>query len=191
MVPRTFANPAINGHGLGKPSSVTGTSIRAGSSGSVIRRSSEASVGWSGGRPRVGLPRWRLAIGSSFALGELAFEGGAVRKDHERAAGWFKLAAAGGHAGAETRLGQMAAEGLGGPKDLAAAIADAREALDHRLLNEVEGLRAPTLELVALWLWNRLSNRVPGLAEIHVARDTCHEGVVYRGPQNPSRMAAE
>lgn len=75
--------------------------------------------------------------------------------------------------------------------DLAAAIADAREALDHRLLNEVEGLRAPTLELVALWLWNRLSNRVPGLAEIHVARDTCHEGVVYRGPQNPSRMAAE
>ena len=75
--------------------------------------------------------------------------------------------------------------------DLAAAIADAREALDHRLLNEVEGLRAPTLELVALWLWTRLSNRVPGLAEIQVARDTCHEGVVYRGPRHPARMAAE
>ena len=75
--------------------------------------------------------------------------------------------------------------------DLAAAIADARDALDHRLLNEVEGLAAPTLERIAMWLWSRLSNRVPGLAEIHVLRDSCDEGCVYAGPARDLRLAAE
>ena len=75
--------------------------------------------------------------------------------------------------------------------ELASQIAEAREALDHRLLNEVDGLSTPTLERIAMWLWSRLQNRVPGLAEIHVARDTCHEGVIYAGPGRPSRMAAE
>jgi len=75
--------------------------------------------------------------------------------------------------------------------DLAAAISEAHDALDHRLLNEVEGLEAPTLERISIWLWNRLENRVPGLAEIHVARDSCHEGCIYRGPRAASRLAAE
>ncbi len=75
--------------------------------------------------------------------------------------------------------------------DLAAAIAEAHDALDHRLLNEVEGLQAPTLERISIWLWNRLENRVPGLAEIHVSRDSCHEGCIYRGPRAPTRLAAE
>jgi 6-pyruvoyltetrahydropterin/6-carboxytetrahydropterin synthase len=70
-----------------------------------------------------------------------------------------------------------------------AAIAQARDGLDHRLLNEVEGLEAPTLERIATWLWDRLHNRLPGLAEIEVARDSCHEGCVYRGPS--PRLAAE
>jgi 6-pyruvoyltetrahydropterin/6-carboxytetrahydropterin synthase len=74
--------------------------------------------------------------------------------------------------------------------DLAAAMAEARDALDHRLLNEVEGLETPTLERIAMWLWNTLQNRVPGLAEIEVARDSCHEGCVYSGP-HPHRLAAE
>jgi 6-pyruvoyltetrahydropterin/6-carboxytetrahydropterin synthase len=73
--------------------------------------------------------------------------------------------------------------------DLEDAVADAREALDHRLLNEVEGLQSPTLERIAMWLWDRLHNRLPGLAEIEVARDSCHEGCVYRGPR--PRLAAE
>lgn len=75
-------------------------------------------------------------------------------------------------------------------EDLSAAIADCQDALDHRLLNEVEGLAKPTLELIVLWLWDRLSNKVPGLAQIEVHRDSCHEGCVYSGP-SPSRLAAE
>jgi len=73
--------------------------------------------------------------------------------------------------------------------DLEGAMEDARDALDHRFLNEIEGLTAPTLEHIAIWLWDRLYNRLPGLAEIEVARDTCHEGCIYRGPRR--RLAAE
>ena len=75
--------------------------------------------------------------------------------------------------------------------DLAKAIAETQEALDHRMLNEVEGLSTPTLERIATWIWNRLANQVPGLAEIQVSRDSCHEGVIYAGPSRPSKMAAE
>ncbi len=75
--------------------------------------------------------------------------------------------------------------------DLQDAISEAQQALDHRLLNEVEGLSAPTLERIAVWLWNRLQNRVPGLAEVQVHRDSCREGCIYSGPQVPLRQAAE
>jgi 6-pyruvoyltetrahydropterin/6-carboxytetrahydropterin synthase len=74
-------------------------------------------------------------------------------------------------------------------EDFESALENARDALDHRLLNEVEGLSAPSLERVAVWLWDRLHNRLPGLAEIEIARDSCREGCIYRGPR--PRLAAE
>lgn len=74
--------------------------------------------------------------------------------------------------------------------DLADAIGEAKEALDHRLLNEIEGLDLPTLERITLWLWNRLANRLPGLARIEISRDTCNEGCVYDGPQGPAESWA-
>jgi 6-pyruvoyltetrahydropterin/6-carboxytetrahydropterin synthase len=73
--------------------------------------------------------------------------------------------------------------------DVEAALTDVHEALDHRFLNEVEGLSQPTLERIAMWLWDRLHNRLPGLAEIEIARDSCREGCIYRGPA--PRLAAE
>jgi 6-pyruvoyltetrahydropterin/6-carboxytetrahydropterin synthase len=75
--------------------------------------------------------------------------------------------------------------------DLSKAIAETQDALDHRLLNEVEGLATPTLERIAVWVWNRLQNKVPGLAEVHISRDSCHEGVIYSGPVQNMRLAAE
>jgi len=76
--------------------------------------------------------------------------------------------------------------------DLTAAIADARDALDHRFLNEIDGLEAPTLERITIWLWNRLANRLPGLARIEVSRDSCEEGCIYDGPREPATpIAAE
>lgn len=71
--------------------------------------------------------------------------------------------------------------------DMEAALDEARTALDHGLLNDVEGLDAPTLERLATWLWDRLHNKLPGLAEIAVSRDTCREGCVYTGPNGAAR----
>lgn len=75
--------------------------------------------------------------------------------------------------------------------ELSSALKDTEDALDHRLLNDVEGLSAPTLERIAMWIWNRLSNRVPGLCQVEVHRDSCNEGCIYRGPSPDKRLAAE
>lgn len=53
--------------------------------------------------------------------------------------------------------------------------------LDHRNLNEVEGLENPTSENLAVWIWQRLAPRLPGLSQV-VIRETCTSGCLYRGP---------
>jgi 6-pyruvoyltetrahydropterin/6-carboxytetrahydropterin synthase len=53
-------------------------------------------------------------------------------------------------------------------------------ALDHRYLNEVAGLENPTSEVLAKWIWDRLSGNLPLLAAVAV-RETCTSGCVYRG----------
>lgn len=67
--------------------------------------------------------------------------------------------------------------------DMSAALRDLHKDLDHNFLNEVEGLENPTLENISKWIWDRLSTKFPGLAEVAIARESCHEGCVYRGPQ--------
>lgn len=52
--------------------------------------------------------------------------------------------------------------------------------LDHYYLNEVPGLDNPTSENIAIWIWNRLKRRLPGLKEVVVA-ETCTARCVYRG----------
>lgn len=42
-------------------------------------------------------------------------------------------------------------------------------AIDHRVLNEIDGLANPTSELLAGWLWKRIADVVPGLVELTVA----------------------
>ena len=68
--------------------------------------------------------------------------------------------------------------------DIAAAIEPVRFALDHRHLNEVEGLENPTSENVARWIWERLAVALPGLSQI-VVRETCTSSCTYRGPAAP------
>jgi 6-pyruvoyltetrahydropterin/6-carboxytetrahydropterin synthase len=64
--------------------------------------------------------------------------------------------------------------------DVRAACEPVRLALDHRYLNEIEGLENPTSEVVARWIWQRLAPELPGLVAI-VVRETCTSGCVYRG----------
>jgi 6-pyruvoyltetrahydropterin/6-carboxytetrahydropterin synthase len=52
--------------------------------------------------------------------------------------------------------------------------------LDHYYLNEVDGLKNPTSENLARWIWQRLSPALPQLSMIEV-RETCTSGVRYRG----------
>jgi len=67
--------------------------------------------------------------------------------------------------------------------ELSKAVSDVKDALDHRMLNEVLGLEAPTLERIAMWMWERVRARVPGLVEVQIVRDSCGEGCIYNGPK--------
>lgn len=58
---------------------------------------------------------------------------------------------------------------------------NAKDALDHRYLNEIAGLELPTLETIAIWLWRRVAPDLPALAEIGIYRDSCGEGCEYQG----------
>jgi 6-pyruvoyltetrahydropterin/6-carboxytetrahydropterin synthase len=65
--------------------------------------------------------------------------------------------------------------------DLALAMAPLLEVLDHSYLNEIGGLENPTSEVLAAWIWVRVSPALPGLSQV-VVRETCTAGCVYRGP---------
>ncbi|MCK9538920.1 6-carboxytetrahydropterin synthase QueD [Dokdonella sp.] len=65
--------------------------------------------------------------------------------------------------------------------DIKAAFAPLFEALDHRYLNDVEGLENPTSENLARWVWDRLAPRLPLLARV-VVQETCTSACSYTGP---------
>jgi len=67
--------------------------------------------------------------------------------------------------------------------DLKAAVQPTIDELDHRLLNEIEGLENPTSEVLARWIWDRVAPGLPGLAAVEV-RETCTSGCTYRGPHH-------
>jgi 6-pyruvoyltetrahydropterin/6-carboxytetrahydropterin synthase len=52
--------------------------------------------------------------------------------------------------------------------------------LDHHVLNELEDLSNPTSELLAVWMWKRLAQTLPGLVEV-VVSETPTSRCVYRG----------
>lgn len=63
--------------------------------------------------------------------------------------------------------------------DIKRAFAGVRDQLDHRYLNEIEGLDNPTSENLARWLWERLEGELP-VSRI-VVRETCTSGCIYEG----------
>ena len=62
------------------------------------------------------------------------------------------------------------------------ACLDLRAKLDHALLNDVAGLKNPSLENLCLWLWGRLARKFPGLARVTVRRDSLGQSCTYFGP---------
>ncbi len=65
--------------------------------------------------------------------------------------------------------------------DIKAAYEPVRDELDHRYLNEIEGLENPTSEILAAWIYDRVRPRLPQLKRVTVA-ETCTTRCVYEGP---------
>jgi len=64
--------------------------------------------------------------------------------------------------------------------DITAACEPIRDRLDHRYLNEIDGLANPTSEVLAAWIWEHLAPALPGLTRL-VVQETCTSGCEYRG----------
>jgi len=65
--------------------------------------------------------------------------------------------------------------------DIGGAFGPVFDQLDHRCLNDIEGLENPTSENLAAWIWQALEPQLPGLAKI-VVQETPSAGCVYEGP---------
>ena len=52
--------------------------------------------------------------------------------------------------------------------------------LDHRYLNEIDGLENPTSENLARWIWQKLIDDLPQMSKVIVC-ETCTAGCVYTG----------
>lgn len=52
--------------------------------------------------------------------------------------------------------------------------------LDHKVLNEVEGLQNPTAEFIALWFWGRIKPLLPSLCRV-VVKENPFNVCVYSG----------
>jgi len=59
------------------------------------------------------------------------------------------------------------------------ALKDVRELLDHRLLNEVEGLSNPTLENLARFIYARAKHVLPEVARVRIERPSYGQSCLY------------
>ena len=64
--------------------------------------------------------------------------------------------------------------------DIKKAFQPIYDQLDHRYLNDIEGLDNPTSENLAKWIWEKIVNKLENLIAIEV-KETCSSGCIYRG----------
>ena len=65
-------------------------------------------------------------------------------------------------------------------KQLKDCVGPVLDRLDHKLLNEIEGLSNPTAELITIWIWNQIKPSLPQLSRIELY-ETPTTGVIYEG----------
>jgi 6-pyruvoyltetrahydropterin/6-carboxytetrahydropterin synthase len=65
--------------------------------------------------------------------------------------------------------------------EIKAAYGPVHDQLDHRYLNDIDGLENPTSEVLAAWIWQRLKPALPLLSKVTV-HETCTSRCVYEGP---------
>jgi len=67
--------------------------------------------------------------------------------------------------------------------ELECALMAARDALDHRFLDDVPDLGPATMENLSAWIWRRLAPLAVGLSRVTVHRDSTGESCSYFGPE--------
>lgn len=60
---------------------------------------------------------------------------------------------------------------------------DARDALDHRFLDEIKDLGPATMENLCRWIWDRLTPTISNLSRVSVHRDSSGETCSYWGEE--------
>ena len=65
--------------------------------------------------------------------------------------------------------------------DVDRALKVIREELDHRLLNEIEGLGTPTLENLAHYIYVRAKQMLPEVARVKLRRPSYGQTCTYEG----------
>lgn len=63
-----------------------------------------------------------------------------------------------------------------------AVLAGVRDGLEHRFLDEVDGLGPATLENLATWIWTAAAPRCPKIVRVTVFRDSTGDACSYFGP---------
>lgn len=66
--------------------------------------------------------------------------------------------------------------------DITRAFQPLYDQLDHKYLNNIEGLNNPTSENLALWIWDRLHVILPQLSKV-VVQESTESGCIYRGEE--------
>jgi len=61
------------------------------------------------------------------------------------------------------------------------ALGEIREMLDHRLLNDIEGLGKPTLENLARYIYVRAKAALPEVTRVKLRRPSYGQTCVYEG----------
>lgn len=64
--------------------------------------------------------------------------------------------------------------------DLKTIIGSVVDTIDHKTLNDIEGLENPTCENITIWLWNKLKPMLPLLTKIEL-HETPNSGAIYTG----------
>lgn len=62
---------------------------------------------------------------------------------------------------------------------------EARDGLEHHLLDDIKDLGPATMENLCAWIWKKLAPKLPMLYSVTVHRDSGSEKCVYFGPKQP------
>jgi 6-pyruvoyltetrahydropterin/6-carboxytetrahydropterin synthase len=66
--------------------------------------------------------------------------------------------------------------------DITEAFKPLHDKLDHKYLNDIDGLDNPTSENIAKWIWKHLHSTLPQLSKV-VVQESTESGCVYRGDE--------